>query len=159
MQLSGLIRTNCPPRFAGEGAAKPTVLQQLIPAGSKLEEAAPGTFTFSIIKSFGPIRLTLPGTLTVAPTGRANDQRLTAVASHIIGGKVNLTLDFTFVREGDATRWTYDGELTATGLAQRVLREREGRVGGVLRSVLFGIKLQAEQMFAQKPAAKPAATA
>ncbi|MEO8244086.1 MAG: SRPBCC domain-containing protein [bacterium] len=147
MQLSGLIKTTCPPDFLVKVLQSPEVLQELIPEQSDLTQTAPGHFSFSFVKSFGRVKLTLPGTLNLEPLGTGSDRHLTAAASHLIGGKVKLQLDLTFTTQGNVTHWNYQGDVTASGLAGRVLRDNQKRVSMVLRTVLFGVKAKAEQMF------------
>jgi carbon monoxide dehydrogenase subunit G len=146
MELSGMIRTSCPPRFLVEVLHKSDVLGQMLPTGSELKDMGDGKYSFRLVKIIGLLKLTLPGTLTIAPTGEGQNQRLTIQASHIIGGKVDMDMNFNFSRQLGVTTWAYVANVTASGLAGRILREREKRVGGLLRAGLVNIKLNAEHM-------------
>ena len=144
MQLSGQIRTTCPPTMLVGLLRDPAALVQLLPAGAKIDVKADGSMGFFMAKSVGPIRLTLPGTLTLAATGHNADQVLIAHAAHLIGGKVDLTLTLAFATEGRITQLVYTGELTATGLAGRVLKEHRERANASLKAAMTRLKLYAE---------------
>ena len=149
MELSGQIRTTCPPDHLVRIMRDPAALAQLLPAGSKMDKTDEGTFAFSVSKNVGPIKLTLPGTLHLQATGRGHDQSLTARAAHMIGGKVDLTLNLTLTTEGRVTHLVYQGDLTATGLAGRVLNEHRARAGSSLKAALMRLKLHAEAQMAK----------
>ena len=95
-------------------------------------------------KAVGPIRLTLPGQMSLTPTGEGHNQGLTARASHLIGGKVELALNLIIDRHDDLTRLAYSGTLNATGLAGRMLREHHVRVNALLKSALTRLRIHAE---------------
>ena len=153
MQISGQIKTSCPPVFLLKVLNDPDAIIQLLPAGSKLVQSAPGTFAFTMSKSVGPIRLTLPGTLTITPLGKGHDQTLTVKAAHTMAGKVDLDLSIEISREDGVTRVGYHGELEATGLSGRILREHSARANSVVKAALTRLKLHAEIEFNRKKAA------
>lgn len=150
MDLSGQIRTTCLPDLLVKIMRDPDTLAQLLPAGSKMEMNADGTYAFSVSKSVGPIKLTLPGKLTLTPGARGHDQVLTAHAAHIIGGKVDLTLNIVLTNEGRQTELTYNGVLTATGLAGRILHEHRARANSSLKAALTRLKFHAEAQAAKQ---------
>ena len=145
MQVRGQIRTSCPPEIFLSAMRDPKVLSQLLPPGSKLEQGQNGALAFVLNKTFGPIRLTLPGQLTLTPTGEGHNQTLSARASHNIGGMADLDLDLVFDLVDGKTLLDCTGNLVATGIAGRVLRERQNRVNQILKGLLLRLKVQAEQ--------------
>ena len=153
MQISGQIRTTCPPAFLLQALRDPQAMIQLLPSGSKLEQSGDDTFAFTLTKSVGPIRLTLPGTLTLTPTGEGHNQKMTVHAAHLIAGKVDLTLQIVIDQAGAQTRIAYDGELGATGLSGRILKEHRARANEVVKASLTRFRLRAEGEFAKSRAA------
>jgi carbon monoxide dehydrogenase subunit G len=147
MQISGQLRTKCPPPFLVNVLRDPDAMMQLLPVGSDLEQSEDGSYRFSVIKSVGPIRLTLPGTLTITPTGQGHGQTMTVHASHLIGGKVDMKLRIDIARAEGQTQMTYQGDLDATGLAGRILREHRARANSAVKASLFRLKLHAEREF------------
>ena len=151
MDLSGQIRTTCPPDLLVRIIRDPDALAQLLPAGSKMDLNPDGTYAFSVTKSVGPIKLTLPGTLQLTPGARGHDQILTARAAHLIGGKVDLALNIQITAEARITHMTYTGDLTATGLAGRILQEHRARANSSLKAALTRLKLYAEAQANKHP--------
>ena len=149
MQLSGQIRTTCPPEFLLRVLRDPNAMRQMLPAGSQLDQAGDGSFTFTLTKSVGPIRLNLPGTLTLTPTGEGHDHQMSVRASHMIAGKVTMGLHISLTPVEAATRITYLGEVEATGLAGRILNEHSARANGVVKASLTRLKTYAEREFAK----------
>jgi carbon monoxide dehydrogenase subunit G len=151
MEVSGQIRTTCTADQLVSALSDAAALQHLLPSGSSIEKAEDGTFAFSVSRNVGPIRLTLPGTMALTPTGENHDQQLTARASHVIGGRVSLDLALRFTQSPGQTRLAYAGELVATGLAGRIMRERQARVETELKSALTRLKLFAEKRHRSAP--------
>ena len=149
MDVSGLIRTTLPPESLLSALRDARTLSRLLPDGSSLEQTGDGRYAFSVTKSVGPVKLTLPGQMTLTATGAGHDQTLTARAAHIIGGKVDLELDLTIEQHGGQTRLAYSGELVATGLAGRVLREHRARANSALKAALTRLKIHAEGQMRQ----------
>ena len=144
MELSGQIRTHCPPDLLVTIMRDPVTLAELLPKGSKMQLLTDGTYSFSVYKVVGPIKLTLPGTLQLIPGAHGHDQTLTARAAHLIGGKVDLALALHITSDGRITEVAYKGELTATGLAGRVLQEQRARANISLKAALIRLKHHAE---------------
>ncbi|MEI6097025.1 MAG: SRPBCC domain-containing protein [Alphaproteobacteria bacterium] len=147
MELRGQITTKCPPEFMVAIMRNPTALAQLLPAGSRIEAIAEDSYSFKVSKDVGPITLTLPGKLQLRAKGGGHDQTLTVHAAHLIGGKVDMELNVAIVNDGGMTRLTYEGDLTASGLAGRVLQEHRARANHSLKAALMRLKLHAEKQF------------
>ncbi len=152
MQIKGQIKFACPATFLVQVLNDPAAMAKLLPQNAKLELSGPGSFAFTVTKAMGPIKLTLPGTMTVIPTGTRQDQKLQVKAAHMIGGKVNLDLDVTMSDTGSITQLTYDGTLEASGLAGRMLQEREDRMNGFIRNMVVALKRHAEARHNSQPA-------
>ena len=152
MQISGQMKTICPPDFLLNVLRDPNAMRQLLPAGSRLDQSDDGTYPFTMTKSVGPIRLTLPGTLTLTPQAEGFNHLMTVRASHMIAGKVSLDLHIDITQAEGQTRITYQGELDATGLAGRILNEHRARANGVLKASMIRLKMHAERQFAKSGA-------
>ena len=149
MEVSGLIRTTCPPDYLLAALRDPATLSRLLPDGSKLDQTGEGTYAFSVTKGIGPIKLTLPGQMTMTATPGGHGLLLAARAAHVIGGKVDLDLTMNIDHSGGQTRLAYEGELVATGLAGRVLREHRARANSALKAALTRLKMHAEGQMAR----------
>jgi carbon monoxide dehydrogenase subunit G len=149
MQISGQMRTACPPSFLMTVLRNPDAMIQLLPKGSELAPAGDGTYKFTLIQTVGPIRLTLPGTIEMAPGDEDGDLQLTVRAAHMIAGKVNMDLLITLSQPEEHTRIIYDGQLAATGLAGRILNEHKERANGVVKASMTRLRLYAERAFAK----------
>ena len=144
MDISGLIRSTCPPESLVSALRDARSLARLLPDGSTLEKTGDGQYGFSVTKAVGPIRLTLPGKMTLTATGTGHNQLLSARASHLIGGKVELDLTLTIDQHGEQTHLAYSGRLNAAGLAGRMLRGHRARANSMLKAALIRLKLHAE---------------
>ena len=144
MDLSGQIRTTCPPDLLVRIMRDPAALARILPSGSRMEQTGDGTYTFSVSRHVGPIKLTLPGQMSLTTGSNGHDQLLEVKAAHMIGGKVDLALTVRITTEGRTTLLAYDGALTATGLAGRILHEKRDRANNSLKAALTRLKLHAE---------------
>ena len=144
MDLSGQIRTTCPPDLLVSALRDPAALVQLLPLGAKVEQTSPGVYAFSVAKNIGPIKLTLPGQMVLTSGATGHDQVLKAHAAHLIGGKVDIDLNIRLATLTGMTVLSYQGTMTATGLANRVLGEYEKRAQTGMRSVFLRLKQRAE---------------
>lgn len=145
MELSGQIKTKCPPDFLVAVMHDPAALAKLLPAGSRIDRNADGSFAFSVSKGIGPIKLTLPGKMHLTAKGAGHDHVLSIKAAHLIGGKVDMTLDLAITHDGEMTKLKYSGDLTASGLAGRVLQEHHSRANASLKSALIRLRIYAER--------------
>lgn len=147
MQLSGIIRTTCPPARLAAMLSDPGVLSALLPANSEIGRTGDGTFAFTIRKALGPLSFNMPGTMTLTNLGERHDRKLVAHAQHLIGGKVDIALAIGISRRGEITVLNYDGEITASGIASRLLGDNQDRAQIALRNAFLRLKRQAEGGF------------
>lgn len=138
MQLEGSIRTTLPGNEVLRGLGEIDTLIAIAPAGFTFREGAPGVTDFTIRRAFGPIALTLQGTMSLADKGAAH--QLEIKAAHLIGGKVHVTLDMTSdPAEGlETLAWT--GALSCQGLAGRLLAERADDANRILRNLFMRLR-------------------
>ena len=148
MDLSGQIKTKCPPDHLIAVLRDPAALAKLLPAGSRIDRNADGSLAFWVSKAVGPIRLTLPGKFQMTATGVGHGQVLTVNAAHLVGGKVDMVLNLAITPEGGSTKLSYSGSLTASGLAGRVLKEHRARANVSLNAALSRLKVYAERQMA-----------
>lgn len=144
MEISGTLRAYCPPEDLVATLADARAITRLLPGGAQVEQTGEGRYSFTVSRAFGPIKLTLPGQMTITATGQGHDRRLVLRAAHIIGGKVDMEITFHFELIENATRMRYDGTLEATGLAGRVAREHRARINTVVKGGLTRLKHLAE---------------
>ena len=144
MQLSGMIRTTCPPDQLLALLNTPAALAKIMPGGAEITQTSATEHAFVIRKSFGPVRLNLSGTLVLTPIGDGHDRRLTAHAAHLIAGKADITLNIHLTTDTGRTVLTYAGDLVATGLVGRLLGENGKRAQTSLRAVFLRLKTLAE---------------
>ena len=144
MQLSGMIRTSTPHDRLTALLNDPVALTAMMPGGAEITQTDTTSYSFTLRKSFGPLRLRMPGTMTVTPSADGAEQYLVARASHLIGGKVNVDLTIRLTRQATMTELNYQGTLEATGLANRLAVENETSVQTSLRAVFVRLKLHAE---------------
>ncbi len=149
MRVSGMIKMSCPPDALLATLHDRLSLANILPAGSTLDRNGQDSFIFAITKSVGPIRLTMRGTLTVAALDNDYVQLMTIHASHMIGGKVDATLTLSIDTADGLTRLGYGGDITALGLAGRVLKENEGTVDAVVKRAMARLKHQALTLYDQ----------
>ena len=144
MHVSGMIKMTCPPDILLATLHDPLALAEILPSGSTLDRSGADSFDFSISKSVGPIRLTMRGALTLAAVDGDLVQQMTINASHMIGGKVDVSLVLTIDTVDRVTRLGYDGDIDAQGLAGRVLKENAGSVDDIVKRTMTRLKHQAQ---------------
>jgi len=139
-----MIRSPCPPARLVALLNDPAVLAKMIPAKSEIRQVAPGEFAFTVRRAFGPLMVNMPGTLTLVPEAAEHDLSLTAHAAHMIGGKVDITLNIRLTPGPAGTVLTYDGQVAASGLANRLLGDNSERVQDALQSMFIRLKRLAD---------------
>ena len=160
MQISGRIVLKVAPNHAISALHDRITLERFLLGASRLQEIGPAQFSFAIQRKVAVVTLNLPGTLSVTPVKEGRIYRFDAKAAHLIGGSAQLTLDITFDAIADGTNLAWDGTLDSTGLARNVLKEKEGRIGSLVRQIMedFKDRVQKEATIAAQAAivAKPA---
>lgn len=153
MEIAGKLRSLCTPEELVAVLSDVEALAQFLPAETEVQETATGSYSFVVSREFGPIKLTLPGQMTISAAETGQGRRLSVRAAHIIGGKVDLELDLAFqpVKDTPQTLVTYSGALKATGLAGRIARDRRARLNSVVRSGMVHLAHLAETRAGRLP--------
>ena len=145
MQLNGMFRTPCTPDHMVAQLNDPAALAVMMPVGTEIQRTNATSYAFTLQRAFGPIKLKMHGALTTTPLGTGPDCRMVIHAAHLISGKVDLVLDLTFTPWHQKTQLSYQGTLTATGLASRLLGENPDRAQAALKAVFLRLKTHAER--------------
>lgn len=138
MLLEGSIRTTGPAEVVLLGLTKVETLTAISPAGFEFRKVEGGVAGFLIRRGFGPITLTLQGTMSVQKAGEG--YKLEIKASHLIGGKVLVALDATCGEADGEGTLSWKGELSAQGLAGRLLSERSDRGNEILTNLFIRLR-------------------
>lgn len=144
MNIKGQIRINRPPQDILAVLHDLTAVERLFPVGSQIAQSAPGDYDFAIGKSFGPLRLNLPGKLTLTQIGAGPSQQLTVRAAHLVGGKLDFDLELTIQPVAEGSNLSYAGQVQASGLAGRVLKDYGDRIPHAVRAGMTRLKLVTE---------------
>ena len=148
MQLAGTLSLALPPRRAIAALHDPENLAAYLPAPSTVRQLSTTAFEFVVMRPLGPIIFKLPGRLLIEPVARGKRYSFVANGKHTLAGGVTLALTIDFGGGGGATAISYDGTLEATGLAGRLLGERQHRVQTVLDAMFAGLKARIERVVA-----------
>ncbi len=98
-------------------------------------------------KSLGPMEIRQSGTVEVRLLD--GDRIGLAVRSgHRFGGKVEIATVIALTPRPKGTSIAYDGNVEATGLAARLLRDREERVQPYVQDLMKKLKAEIEADFA-----------
>jgi carbon monoxide dehydrogenase subunit G len=150
MQLNGVLQISVPPARVASALEEPEVLRALLPGEARVERTSAGQYSFTLKKTLGFLELRQGGTIQLLRV----DQGVSLVvrAAHRIGGAADLSVLIGLAAggaQGKGTRIAYDGKMEASGLAGRLLRDREAQVRPYIAKVF-------ERMRAQIEAAPPA---
>jgi carbon monoxide dehydrogenase subunit G len=140
MKLEGSIRTTGPADDVIRGLADEETLATIAPAGFEFRRVEDGVADFLIRRGFGPVNLTLQGSMALREVGE--DYELEIKASHLIGGRVNVTLALkaSSPDEEGLAGIGWAGELAAQGLAGRLLSERSSEGNRILRNLFLRLR-------------------
>jgi len=144
MNIKGQIRINCPPQDILAVLHDLKAVERMFPVGSQVAQSARGDYDFTIAKSFGPLRLNLPGTMTLTQIGAGPSQQVTIRAAHLVGGKLDFDLEMTIEATDEGSQIGYSGQVQASGLAGRVLKDYGDRIPHAVRSGMTRLKLVTE---------------
>ncbi len=157
MQITGQIDLRVPPQRAIDALHDRGTLERFLLGMSQLQETGPAQFSFAIQRRVSLVTLNLPGTLAVTEIEAGRVYQFDAKAAHLIGGSAQLTLDMTFDPTPTGTHLGWAGTLESSGLARKVLKEKEDRIGSIVAQIMaeFKGRVQRDAQVAAN-AAKPA---
>jgi uncharacterized protein len=145
MKVSGVIPILAPPGRVNAALHDVAVLQQMLPACEGVDALGPGRFRARIARKVGLLTLRITPDIVLLPRADGTGYDLTVEAASRIAGTVSARIALTMQHEPQGTRLFWDGQVVTTGLAQRMLAERqdqiEARVAGLfttLKTVLEG---------------------
>ena len=143
MQLNGVLQISVPPTRVAAALEQTDVLQALLPGEAVVEKISAGNYSFTLKKTLGFLELRQSGTIRLLPA--KGGVTLLVRASHRIGGAADLSVLIELApNPGAGTRIGYDGKLEATGLAGRLLRDRELQVHPYITQVFQRLKARIE---------------
>ena len=144
MQLRGAILITCPAKRVLNALHSPEVLASLVPGECEMVQTSATEYPFTIRRKFGPVALTLPGTLTITP--QTEDTYVFALkAAHFLGGKIEMTMTIGVVAAQGVSRLGYEAELEASGLAGRILDDRSDQIEAGIEARLNRLKKRLEK--------------
>jgi carbon monoxide dehydrogenase subunit G len=120
------------------------VLQAIMPSCSGARQVGPGRFVATVTRKVGPLSLSVEPEIEVAPL-QDGQSRLTIRAGSRIVGQVQAELGLTLGKGPIGTQLAWDGEVSATGLAQRMLAERAARVSALVSGLFNELKHKVEK--------------
>ncbi|NBZ88057.1 hypothetical protein [Stagnihabitans tardus] len=138
MLLEGSIRTSGPAETVLLGLTRVETLTAISPAGFEFRTVEGGVAEFVIRRGFGPITLTLQGKMSVEKADAG--YKLEIKAAHLIGGRVLVALDATCGEAEGQGILSWKGELTAQGMAGRLLSERSDRANEILGNLFIRLR-------------------
>lgn len=144
MQLNGVLQIAVPAARVASALEEPEVLRALFPGEASVTRVAAGQYGFTLKKTLGFLELRQSGTIRLERKDRGVAMEVRA--AHRIGGAADLLVMIGLepAARGPATRISYDGTLNATGLAGRLLRDREAQVQPYIARVFERIRAQIE---------------
>lgn len=142
MNLDGTIHTKCPPAEVALLLLSPQALRNIVPMGCEVGERAGDSVPFVLRRKVGPINLNMAGNLNLTPRGQG--YTLVMQASHMVAGRIKITLNLDPQSAGQENSLSWTGKLESQGLASRLLQERAGRVRMVVKNMFQNLRAQAE---------------
>ena len=140
MKLNGSIGSAAPLKLA-HALTDPAVLAQIAPRGCEIGAKSGETIPIKLVRKFGPIHITLACKLTVEEKADVAGFDLVLHGAHLIGGKVTVRLDLA--TQGPATgprRLAWSGELQSSGLAGRLIAEKQAEAQTMLKELFARVK-------------------
>ena len=140
MNVNGAISISHPPQRVTDALHDPAVLQGVLPACTGVDCLGPGRFRAKIARKVGLLTLRVAPdiVLVAAPDGTGLDMSITA-SSHI-AGSFSAQITLTLLPEPSGTRLSWDGQVVATGMAQRLLAERQDQIQARVMGLFTSLK-------------------
>ena len=143
MHLSGKITIRAPSALCIASVLQAETLAAFLPGDASVVAKDAGSFDVEFRREFGRIAVKLRGTLTVDEEEPGTLWRFVLRARHLLAGTAHMDIAMRFTGTGP-TALGYDGTLTGTGLAGRMLTEHQDRVQPKLDVMFTGLKQRIE---------------
>lgn len=129
MKLDGMIPTKCPPADVARMLFVPSTLRKLLPVGCQIDERDGDTIPFVLRRTVGPVRLNMPGTLTMTERPDGSGFDLLMEASHLVAGRIRITMLLQpGLGLGNLPRLKWQGQVESHGLAARLIADRTTKI-------------------------------
>ncbi len=144
MQVEGQLTITRPADTVRAALNDPAVLQAILPSCTGVRQTGPGQFKATVTRKIGPLSLSVEPEieLVAQPDGRA---ALSFRAGNRIAGTVTSELMLRMDQTGQHTQLSWVGAVTASGLAQRMLAERAGRLAPLVLGLFNELKHKVEK--------------
>lgn len=142
MELNDSLAIARSRRIVEAALQDPDVLAAILPGCTGVECLAPGQYRARIVRKFGLLTLRIEPDLDLNQTAEGLD--LSIRAANRIAGSVNakIALDLSTVPMG--TKLAYRGRIVTSGLAARMLAEREAQVAQRIKAMFLALKARLE---------------
>lgn len=150
MHLSGKITIRAPRARCIAAVQQADTLAAFLPGDATVVVRDAHSFDVEFRREFGRIAVKLRGTLTVSEEVPGDVWRFVLQARHLLAGSAHMDITMRFSGTGPTTL-AYDGTLTATGMAGRMITEHQDRLQPKLDEMFAGLKqrLEAERRAAR----------
>lgn len=143
VQLSGKITIRAARPHCIASLHQADTLAAFLPGDVVVSPKSANSFDVEFRREFGRIAVKLRGTLTIEEVEPSTLFRFVMQAKHLLAGSAHMDITMRFT--GNApTDLRYDGTLTGTGLAGRMMAEREDRVQPKLDDMFVDLKQRIE---------------
>jgi carbon monoxide dehydrogenase subunit G len=144
MKIGGVLTIARPAQQVHKALHDPAVLQRMLPACEGVDMVGPGRFRARIARKVGPMTLRVEPDIVLVPAANGRDLDLTVEAAGRIVGSLSATMTLTMQDEPGGMQLAWDGQMTTTGLAQRLLSERMDQVEARFNALFSTLKQAVE---------------
>lgn len=140
MKVAGELSIRRSPNRVHAALHDPAVLRLMLPACEGVTGTGPGRFRAQIARKVGLLTLRAEPDITLAPTADGKGLDLTVEASSRIVGSFKATMALALQDQDGGTRFVWDGAFATTGLAQRLLAERQDQIAARIALLFTTLK-------------------
>ena len=145
MEFTGTVVVKLPPQDVMASLNNPAVLQAALPHCVGAQAVAPGQFLAKITRKVGPMPVTVEPQITLSPF-EDGQSRLTITAGTAFFGRAETAIHIWLEEIPAGTRLTWEGDISATGLAGRLLADRKDKLAIMVRNLFLAFKNKAEAL-------------
>ena len=140
MKLAGVLPILAPPSAVAAALHDAGVLHRLLPACQGVEPLGPGRFRARIARKVGLLTLRIEPDIVLVPMADGAGYDFLIEAASRIAGSLSARIALTLQREPRGTRLFWDGQVATSGLAQRLLAEREDQIQARVTALFTTLK-------------------